>query len=78
MGVSEEKCTAQAAVATRDVTCFSEMLTMCAEPESETCVRRDDADADAVAVADDAGVVAVLSSRSFSFLRLRELEKCLG
>lgn len=64
MGVSEEKCTAQAAVATRDVTCFSEMLTMCAEPESETCVRRDDD--------------AVLSFPFFPFLRLRELDSRLS
>lgn len=69
MGVSEEKCTAQAAVATRDVTCFSEMLTMCAEPESETCVRRD-----------DAGFVAVLSLSfsSFALLKLRELDSRLS
>lgn len=73
MGVSEEKCTAQAAVATRDVTCFSEMLTMCAEPESETCVRRDDADADA-----DAGADAVLSFPSLVSLRLRELDNRLS
>lgn len=74
MGVSEEKCTAQAAVATRDVTCFSEMLTMCAEPESETCVRRDDDDDD-----DDAGVVdVVLSFSFFPFLRLRELDSRLS
>lgn len=73
MGVSEEKCTAQEAVATRDVTCFSEMLTMCAEPESETCVRRDDDDDD------DAGVVDAVLSFSFSpFLRLRELDSRLS
>lgn len=71
MGVSEEKCTAQAAVATRDVTCFSEMLTMCAEPESETCVRRDDADA-------DAGADAVFSFPSLVSLRLRELDSRLS
>lgn len=65
MGVSEEKCTAQAAVATRDVTCFSEMLTMCAEPESETCVRRDDA-------------VLSLSFPSFVLLKLRELDSRLS
>lgn len=68
MAVSSEKCTAQAAVATRDVTCFSEMLTMCAEPESETCVSRDD-DGD-----DD----AALSFSFFPFLRLRELDSRLS
>lgn len=75
MAVSSEKCTAQAAVATRDVTCFSEMLTMCAEPESETCVRRDDDDDDG----DGVGVgAAVLSFPPFPFLKLRELDKCLS
>lgn len=69
MGVSEEKCTAQAAVATRDVTCFSEMLTMCAEPESETCVRRDD---------DDAVLSLSFSSSSFVILVLRELDSRLS
>lgn len=70
MAVSSEKCTAQAAVATRDVTCFSEMLTMCAEPDSETCVRRDEGD--------DASAVAVSSLPLFSVFRLRELDSRLS
>lgn len=69
MGVSSEKCTAQAAVATRDVTCFSEMLTMCAEPDSETCVRWDDVDVDAD---------AVLSFSPLPFIGLRELDSRLS
>lgn len=70
MAVSSEKCTAQAAVATRDVTCFSEMLTMCAEPDSETCVRRDDGD--------DDSAVAASSFPLFSVFRLRELDSRLS
>lgn len=70
MAVSSEKCTAQAAVATRDVTCFSEILTMCAEPDSETCVRRDDGD--------DVSAVAASSFPRFSVFRLRELDSRLS